>query len=210
MCYLFQAFPEAYQNALLAGQYLDAVIGSPIVPLFHFYDSLAHLALFSEANKAEKDNILQRVTKNQRKMQKWAHHAPMNYLHKFYLVEAEQAHILHQDGTARELYDRAIVLAQQNEYVNEEALACELAGKFYLDKKQTKIAQVYLWDAHHGYSRWGAFTKVKNLETRYSRILNQSNLQKTTVCPLVLNARKSRTSIGLRVRCMSLYCRWSA
>ncbi|OQW92880.1 MAG: hypothetical protein BWK79_13895 [Beggiatoa sp. IS2] len=120
-------------------------------------------------------------------MQKWAHHAPVNYLHKFYLVEAEQAHVLHQDGTARELYDRAIVLAQQNEYVNEEALACELAGKFYLAKKQTKIAQVYLWDAHHGYSRWGAFAKVKDLETRYPRILSQSNLQKTTACPLVLS-----------------------
>jgi hypothetical protein len=30
------------------------------------------------------------------------------------------------------MYDKAIALAKENEYINEEALAHELAAKFYL------------------------------------------------------------------------------
>ena len=43
-------------------------------------------------------------------MKLWAQHAPMNYLHKFYLVEAERASVLGNDGEAREYYDKAITL----------------------------------------------------------------------------------------------------
>ena len=40
--------------------------------------------------ESEQKDILNRVHSNQEKMHKWAHHAPMNHLHKFYLVEAER------------------------------------------------------------------------------------------------------------------------
>jgi len=43
----------------------------------------------------------------------------MNYQHKFYLVEAERARVLGQDGQAREYYDQAIELAIENEYLNQ-------------------------------------------------------------------------------------------
>lgn len=182
LCYIFRAYPQAFENASLAEQYLDAVIGSPIVPIFHFYDSLAKLANWPLVSKSEQKRILNKVTANQKKMKKWAHHAQMNYLHKFYLVEAERARVLHREGEAREFYDKAIALAQENKYVNEEALAYELAGQFYWTKGQTKIAYVYLRDAHHAYSRWGATAKLNELETRYSHILTPSDFS----CPLVL------------------------
>ncbi|MEG4293487.1 SpoIIE family protein phosphatase [Microcoleus sp. C2C3] len=112
-------------------------------------------------------------------METWAKHAPMNYLHKFYLVEAERDRVLGNDKDAREYYDKAITLAQENEYLNEEALAYELAGRFYLARNQNHAARHYLQDAHYAYQRWGAVAKVKDLEARYPQFLALQSLGST-------------------------------
>ncbi|UBF25955.1 AAA family ATPase [Kovacikia minuta CCNUW1] len=117
------------------------------------------------------DPVLQRIAENQIKLQQWAHHAPMNYLHKYYLVEAERHRILGDRVTAMEFYDRAIALAKEHEYLNEEALAYELAARFYYSWDKTTIAQVYLMNAYHTYERWGAIAKLDDLERHYPELL---------------------------------------
>ncbi|MEH1799177.1 MAG: AAA family ATPase [Nostoc sp.] len=171
LCYSFHEFPQAVENATLAEKYLDGGIGQLVFPLFHFYDSLARLAVYSEASASEQKLILDKVQANQDKMQKWAHHAPMNYLHKYYLVEAERHRIGDQYIEAMESYERAISLAKKHEYINEEALANELAAKFYLEWDKDKIAQTYLTDAYYSYVCWGALAKVDDLAKRYPQLL---------------------------------------
>ncbi len=178
--YLFQEYAAAVENAEIARQYLDGVTSQLVVPIFHFYDSLARLALYPGLPRQQQDAILTQVSGNQEKMKQWAHHAPMNFQHKFYLVEAECARVQGKDGDAREFYDQAITLAHKNEYINEEALAYEVAGRFYLRKGKPKLAQVYLRDAHYAYSRWGALAKTRALETRYPDILAQTSAGSAT------------------------------
>ena len=103
----------------------------------------------------------------------------MNYLHKFYLVETERDRVLGNDKDAREYYDKAITLAQENEYLNEEALAYELAERFYLARNQNYVARHYLQDADYAYQRWGAVAKVKDLEARYPQFLALQSLGST-------------------------------
>ena len=170
LCYLFQDFSQAIEYADKAEAYLRGVQGAVIVPVYYLYGSLARLAVFYSIPVSEQERILTRVASGQEKMKKWAQHAPMNYLHKFYLVEAEHARVLGKDGEAREYYDKAITLAQENEYLNEEALAYELAGKFYLARGQHHLARYYLRDAHYAYLRWGAIAKVRDLETHYPQV----------------------------------------
>ncbi|BAZ15772.1 ATP-binding region ATPase domain protein [Calothrix sp. NIES-4071] len=177
LCYLFGEFSQAVENATKAEQYLDGVIGWLIVPLFHLYDSLAQLAIYSSLPQSQQQDLLIRVINNQQKMQKWAHYAPMNYLHKFYLVEAERHRVLGEKIEAIEMYDRAIALAKDNDYINEEALAHELAAKFYLSWGRQTIARTYMTNAYHAYSRWGAIAKVKDLETRYPQLITISPAQ---------------------------------
>ncbi|MEG4012425.1 MULTISPECIES: trifunctional serine/threonine-protein kinase/ATP-binding protein/sensor histidine kinase [unclassified Microcoleus] len=169
--YWFENYSKAMENIALVENYLDAVIGLPAVPIFYFYDSLVRLAVYFDTPQSEQQGILDRVQANQEKMQKWAHHAPMNYLHKFYLVEAERHRVLNQKIEAIEMYDKAIALAQENEYINEEALAHELAAKFYLEWGKEKLAQPYLIDAYYAYARWGAKAKIDYLEQRYPQLL---------------------------------------
>ncbi|MEG4008762.1 AAA family ATPase [Microcoleus sp. Pol11C1] len=171
LSYWFENYSEAIENIALAEKYLDAVVGLPLIPLFHFYDSLVRLAVYSDTPQSEQQRILDRVQANQEKMQKWAHHAPMNHLHKFYLVEAQRHRVLDEKIEAIEMYDKAIALAKENGYINEEALAHELAAKFYLEWGKEKLAKPYLIDAYYAYARWGAKAKIDHLEQRYPQLL---------------------------------------
>ncbi|MEH2072103.1 MAG: PAS domain S-box protein [Nostoc sp.] len=175
LCYLFGEHHQAVQNAVLARQHLEELTPLIVIPLFHFYDSLVLLSLFVEASSSQKAAWLSCVSTNQEKMQKWAEHAPMNYLHKYHLVEAEKARVLGQFFEAEEFYERAISGASENEFIQEEALAYELAAKHYLARGREKIAQAYMKEAHYCYDRWGAVAKVKDLETRYPQFFSQSS-----------------------------------
>jgi predicted ATPase/signal transduction histidine kinase/CheY-like chemotaxis protein/tRNA A-37 threonylcarbamoyl transferase component Bud32 len=179
LCYLFGEFSQAAENATKAQHYLDGVIGWLTVPFFHFYDSLAQLAIYPSVPHSQQEDLLSRVMKNQEKMQRWAEHAPMNFQHKYELVEAEKARVLGQYWQAMECYDRAIALAKEQGYIQEEALANELAAKFYFEHGREKVAQTYLTDAYYGYLRWGATAKVRELEIRYPDNFSQISNQKT-------------------------------
>jgi signal transduction histidine kinase len=171
LCYLFQDYSQAVENATTLQKYLGSATASLLIPVFYFYDSLAQLAVFGDVPKLEQKRLLKQVSNNQKKMRKWADHAPMNYLHKYYLVEGERARVLGKDREAREYYDQAIALAHENEYINEEAIAYELAARFYLKRNQNHVARHYLQDAHYAYQRWGAMAKVKDLQAKYPQFL---------------------------------------
>ncbi len=192
LCYLFQEFHQAVENAILAKKYLDAATGHLVIPVFHFYDSLAGLAVYFDVSKSEQKCILDRVQANQEKMEHWANHAPMNYLHKYYLVEAERYRIGSKYLEAMEFYDRAIFLAKEHEYINEEALAQELTAKFYLEWGKHKIAQTYLTDAYYSYVRWGALAKVDDLAKRYPQLLTPIFQQEK----LSIHSSQENTSIN--------------
>ncbi|WP_392535078.1 AAA family ATPase [Nostoc sp. C117] len=184
LSYLFQEFTQAVENAALAEKYLYAGVGNLVFPLFYFYDSLAQIAVYSDAEESQQNEIIDRVQANQEKMHHWANNAPMNYLHKYYLVEAEINRVFGKYLEAMDDYDRAIALARENEYINEEALANELAARFYLERGKQKIAQTYLTDAYYCYLRWGAKAKVDDLVKRYPQlvtpILQQGQLSSYT------------------------------
>ena len=106
------------------------------------------------------------VKKNQKKMQFWSKHCPENYLHKYYLVEAELASFYKKEKEAKHFYDLAILHARKNAYLQEEALAWELAGKFFSSINEI-LAEVYLQKAYACYLKWGAFAKTKSLELQF-------------------------------------------
>ncbi|MEH2174346.1 AAA family ATPase [Nostoc sp.] len=171
LLYHFGEYDQALKQAHLAQQQAGAAFGFMQVAVLNFYHSLALLADYSEVQPTYQQTYLQQVEANQKQMQFWAHHAPMNYLHKWHLVEAERYRVFGQVMEAMDAYDRAITLARENEYLQEEALANELAAKFYLVNHRMTIAKAYLQEARYGYLRWGATAKVQDLEKQYSQLL---------------------------------------
>jgi predicted ATPase/signal transduction histidine kinase len=182
--YLFKQFNHAITNASLASEHAVSVMGMVVSPTHNFYYSLALLAQYPNASKSEQQQYLVIVDENQQKMQRWAESAPSNFQHKYDLVEAEKARIQRLFLEAMEYYDRAIAAAREQGYIQEEALASELAAEFYLSLGRDKFARIYLTQAYYGYIRWGAKTKVKDLESRY---------------PLVFSEMLRRESIGIEI-----------
>jgi signal transduction histidine kinase/CheY-like chemotaxis protein len=142
----------------------------------NFYYSLALLAHYPHADSDEQSQYLKELESNQDKMKHWAHHAPMNYQHKYDLIEAEKARVLGNVVEAMTLYDKAIQGAMEHQYPHEEALAYERAAEFYLALDRKEIAQLYLSKAHYGYVRWGATAKVQDLEIEYPHLISQRDV----------------------------------
>lgn len=175
LSYLFEDFSQALENASQAELYLGGATGTYAIPIFYFYDSLVRMQLYQSVPFSEREPLLCKVISNQEKMQRWAHSAPSNFQHKYDLVEAERSRVLGYTDEAMSLYEQAITGAEDNQFLQEEALAYELAAKFYLTRKMKRIAQTYMKEAHYCYERWGAIAKVKDLETLYPQLFPQSS-----------------------------------
>ncbi len=145
--------------------------GTFLVPFFHFYAGLTYLAGCSTQLETEQTNTLDLVETHQTTLAQWAHHTPMNHQHKVDLLEAEKCRVLGKNYEAGDWYDRAIAGAKANDYIQEEALANELAAKFYLNWGKEKVAAGYMQEAYYCYARWGAKAKTHDLEQRYPYLL---------------------------------------
>ena len=168
LCYIFEEYSDALENADNAQKYWNGARSLPAFFLFPFYDSLVRLAVFQDSSKQQQQMILKKIHAYRKKMKKSAQHAPMNYLHKFYLVQAELARVTGKDNIAADYYDSAIHFAQQHEYINDQAIANELAAKFYFAKNKTTIAGAYITEARYCYKLWGAAAKAAVLEKKYN------------------------------------------
>ncbi len=197
--YLLKDGAGAVANISQALEYIKSIIGVMSLAVHNFYYSLALLAVYPTADTQAE--YLQQVEANQEKMQHWAFHAPMNFLHKYELVEAEKARVLGEKDKAIDYYDRAIQNAAAQGYIQEEALANELAAEYYLSTGREKVAKTYMTDAYYGYIRWGANAKVADLEERYPQLivrmpeidtyLGSNNFTLTATSSTVIESQKS-------------------
>jgi predicted ATPase/signal transduction histidine kinase/tRNA A-37 threonylcarbamoyl transferase component Bud32 len=184
--YLFKDYTQAVDNAKLASEYLSGVMGMMSVGIHNLYYSLALIGLYPNVEPEIQQQYLAIINANQEKMELWASHTPANYQHKYNLIEAEKARILGHIFVAMEYYELAIQGAKEQRYVQEEALANELAAEFYFSRGRDKQAIFYLKESYHAYIRWGATTKVSELESKYP-----------DYCPLRLNHESSSLKAGL-------------
>ncbi|MDJ0583058.1 AAA family ATPase [Crocosphaera sp.] len=169
--YLFKNYKKSLDNATLAKEYLGIALGLYTVSIFYFYYSLALLSSLHDLESNNQNSLIKQVNDNQGKLHHWATHAPMNFQHKYDLVEAEKARVFGKNLEAQELYEKAIKGAKQYEFLHEEALAYERASEFYFALGREEIGKLYLKNAYHCYIRWGAKAKVKQLEKEYPQYL---------------------------------------
>ncbi len=167
LSYLFGDYIGAKEAGEKGWQYRQAAMGTLYASEHNFYYSLALLA-----NQKITDQDLNRLTSNQRQLKIWAKFSPANFQHKYDLIEAESHRLRGEKIEAIELYDQAISGAKAHKFTQEEALANELAGKFYLNWGKEKIASSYMQEAYYCYARWGAQAKIDDLEKLYPNLLS--------------------------------------
>lgn len=171
LSFLFERYTPALDYITQANLYLMGVSGMVQIPAFHFYSGLTYLAQASEQPELEQNQILALVEAHQSMLAQWAAQTPKNHQHRVDLVEAEKCRVLGQKLEAIDRYDKAIAGARENGYLQEEALASELAAKFYLAWGKERFAVGYMQDAYYCYMRWGAKAKVAHLKQQYPHLL---------------------------------------
>jgi histidine kinase len=169
--FTLERYPEAVRSAFAAEETIGAFVGFFSSMTHYFYSSLALSAVYADAAPDERERYLELIERNAAKIKHVAESGPDNYLHCYQLILAEKARILGEPTRAAELYDASIANAQKGRFLNHEALALELAAKFYLSTGRKRLAQVYMTDACYAYARWGADAKVEQLREKYAELI---------------------------------------
>jgi PAS domain S-box-containing protein len=160
---------------------------------YHFYSALARAAVSDSAVVTAKEDLsdealaksevglgltkeehFNALLEHHKQLALWAENCPENFENRAVLVSAEIARLAGRDLDAMRLYEQAIHSSDTNGFVHNEALANELAARFYLVRGLDKIAYGYLRDARHCYLGWGATGKVQQLDELYPRLREQA------------------------------------
>ncbi len=174
------------QARFLAGDYASALDASlkaePLLSTapsnlemaeYHLYGGLSRAASLDSALPDQRPQHFVALAAHHRQLQVWAENCPDNFENRAALVGAEIARIEGRHLDAMRLYEQAIRSAHANGFVHNEALANELAARFYAARGFEKIAYAYLRDARYGYVRWGAAGKVRQLEELYPHLRDE-------------------------------------
>ena len=134
---------------------------------YFYYTALAAAALYEKATADEQTGWRDLLTTHQKQLREWAENYPPTFADKHALVSAEFARIEGRDLDAMRLYQEAIRAARENGFVQNEALAYELAGRFHAARDFEDLAHSYLRKGRYCYLRWGANGKVRQLDELY-------------------------------------------
>jgi PAS domain S-box-containing protein len=168
--FIDEQYDAALEWADRAAPLLLNVRASANEATYRFYHALTLAALHTRASAEQQLQFAQTLGEILGKLKVWADYCPENFANRYFLVSAEVARIEGRDMEAMRLYDQAISSAQNNNFVHQEALAAEVASRFYRAGAFDRIADTYLRDAHACYARWGAQGKVRQLEQRYPQL----------------------------------------
>ncbi|HVJ57803.1 MAG TPA: PAS domain-containing protein, partial [Terrimicrobiaceae bacterium] len=171
------------QARFIAGDYISALDASlKAEPLlwtapsnlelaeYHLYGGLCRASLWDFAPPDQRQQHLDALATHHRRLEIWAENCPDNFENQVALVGAEIARIEGRVLDAEHLYRQAIRSASANGFVHNEAVAYEVAARFYAARGFDKIADVYLREARYGYLRWGADGKVRQLDQLYPQL----------------------------------------
>jgi len=175
LAFMYGRHAEALDAARLAEPMLGAAMATPIEATHHFYHALTLTALYPNAPLGEQARLTGLLEGKLKKLKLWADNCPQNYHNRYALVKAEIARIEGRHAEAMDLYEEAIRSARDNGFVPNEALAFELAARFYATRGFATFAHAYLRSARNGYFRWGAQGKVRQLDEIYPQLRDEAS-----------------------------------
>jgi hypothetical protein len=168
---LYGRYADAMDAAAQAEPVLGAAMAMPIEATYHFYHALTLTALYPRVSTLQQEHYRGLLDQKLKKLRLWADPCPENYRNRHALVSAEIARIEGRDVDAMRHYEEAIRSAGENGFVQNEAIASELAGRFYLGLGLETNGYAHLRNARACFALWGAGGKVRHLESQYPHLV---------------------------------------
>jgi len=161
----------AYAEAREAGALAAGLTWSSIVQIqlldFHLYRALTLAACYGELSTEEQQQALETLRGDQRQLAEWASNAPSTFRAPERMVFAELARLTGRDNEALHAYEEAVRSAREHGFIQNAALANELAARYWRARQVPTIAEAYAYKAREAYLRWGAHGKVQHLDAEW-------------------------------------------
>jgi PAS domain S-box-containing protein len=139
-------------------------------PEHHFFGALARAACCDSAMADQRERHIEALAAHYRQLLIYAQNCPDNFENRAALVGAEIARIEGREIDAARLYEQAIRSARANGFIHHEALAYELAARYYAERGFEDFSRLYLGNARNCYLRWGADGKARQLDELYPHL----------------------------------------
>src|ERR1700733_7430419 len=146
----------------------------------YYYGALSHAACWESAQHDQKREHLDSLRSQYKMFEVWAKHCPENFENRAALIGAEVARIEDRVLDAEVLYEKAIRSAHANGFIHNEAVAYEVAARFYAARGFQRFADTYLLEARYCYQRWGADGKVAQLDHLYPHLKKEGLISTPT------------------------------
>ena len=161
----------AVEAAAKTARYLWTVPSHIEVAEYHFYAALATAARCDEVTAVQLPTLLGELAAHQRQIEQWANNCPENFENRAALVAAEMARLEGRVPDAIRLYEQSVQSARKSGFVQNEAIAHELAARFYLTLGSVTAARAHVIEARNCFARWGADAKVRQLDALFPQLL---------------------------------------
>lgn len=160
-------YHKAIEESKKAIKYENMVKGHISILEIKFYYSLSITCIYERLNIKEKIKYLKVLNKEIRNLKILQKSCPENFKHKYGILYAELCRIKGRKHKADEFYEMAVKSAGENNFIQDQAIALELAGKFFNTLGFQERSKSYIWSAYKCYEQWGAKAKVNKLAEEY-------------------------------------------
>lgn len=170
LAFYYEDYESAGRICQSAENFASVVPSHFFIPVNALFRGLTALALAHMGTGRYRLANMGRAVKTTNQMKKWIGSGNVNCVHMLQLLQAELAAVKNRERDAKELYMAAISSASKNGYLNDKALAHELAFRFHLRCKGTEDlfwAQNHYKDAVQAYCDWNAYQKARHLVDIY-------------------------------------------
>jgi predicted ATPase/signal transduction histidine kinase len=168
-----------YTEALAAAAKAKPVLLREAVQIYSldysYYTALTVAALYEHACADDQAVWHDLLTAHQQQLREWADNYQPTFGDKHSLVSGEVARLEGRYADAMRLYEQAIKSAREHGFLQNEALAHEVAATFYAARGAESVAFTYRRGARDCYLRWGALGKVRQLDERHPELREVSS-----------------------------------
>ncbi|MGM5028295.1 trifunctional serine/threonine-protein kinase/ATP-binding protein/sensor histidine kinase [Tardiphaga sp. 862_B3_N4_1] len=178
-------FTEDYNAALSASSRLDDVIwamrSSAEEAEYIFFSGLTKASAIDRSYPRDRDELFDCLSAHCDRLTTWACINPSTFESREALLRAELARLQGRERDAQNLYEQAIRLSRLNGFIQVEALAHELAGRFYKSLNLVSVSDIFIRNAYDCYDRWGCVVKTRLLERRHPDIRRGASMTSVEV-----------------------------
>ncbi|MBB3659455.1 putative ATPase/signal transduction histidine kinase [Rhizobium sp. BK650] len=203
--YLTEDFSAAREAALRVEPIKWAMRSSIEEAEFEFYAGLnaSALAVRDVMPAGRRKQHLEDLHRHHARLEAWASGCEITFACREALLAAEIAQLEGKSADAQSLYEKAIRGARANGFLQVEAIASELAGRFYVTRGLDIAAEAYLRRAREAFARWGAVAKVRLLDFRFIDLTSRGSLSQTQASLALPVASLDIDAVGKASRVLS-------